>query len=160
MKKHFGKITVITILLLLATVATMVGYMATKANAAETYTNTYMFKNAGNFDYTYPEIVFVEWPSGNVADVVTGIASSSETWEDNDITPTQHSESDFHTFTTPPLASNKEWVMCICNAASADGSVETDTMKCFFYSPSTNRVTDGSIASTGGGIYTRPTPTQ
>lgn len=121
-----------------------------------TYTNQVMFRST----YAYPEVVFVEYPTGDIADASTGISSAAETWEGNDITATQHGESDFWTITTPPLPSNKEWVICICDAASVDGSVETDDMKIYFYSPSVNRVVDSSFPSSGGGIYTRQAPMQ
>ena len=159
MKTYKGKITVAAIILVIA--IGLVCYMAREARAATTYTNTFMFSTR-NFSgtYTYPEVVFVEFPSGNVANKTTGVAAVAETWENNDTTATQHAESDFWTVTTPPLASNKEWVICICAAASAGGSVETDTMECWFYSPAVNRVCDSSFPTTGGGIFTRPTPMQ
>ena len=162
MKKYYGKITVAAIVLVLVFAAIWIAaVLVNPVKAAEKYTNTFMFSTR-NFSgtYTYPEVVFVEFPSGNVANKTTGVAAVAETWENNDTTATQHAESDFWTVTTPPLASNKEWVICICAAASAGGSVETDTMECWFYSPAVNRVCDSSFPTTGGGIFTRPTPMQ
>lgn len=161
MKKYTGKIIVIgTILLLLVTAALLSPLLyAATSPGARTYTQPQMIRSM----VTYPEVVFIEWPTGHVVNVTTGVPAVGEHFEDNEMTDmAQHAESDFWTFTTPPLAGNKKWVMVICDASAADTAVETDLAKdttlCYFYNPKTNTLTEADLGSTGDGVFTRPAP--
>lgn len=163
MKKLSGKIAVSILVLLVVAAVWLAAVLTLPTHAADpgirTYTNKHMIRSM----VTYPEVVFVEWPTGHVVNVTTGIPALAETFEANEMTDmAQHAESDFWTFTTPPLAGNKQWVMVVCDAAAADGAAETDLAKsgtlCYFYDAKTNCVTDAGFASIGDGVYTRPAP--
>lgn len=164
MKKYYGKIMIWSILVLLVTAALFVGYMtpltiAATSPGARTYTRSFMIRSM----VTYPEVVFIEWPTGNVVNYSTGVPAAGEHFEDNEMDDmAQHGESDFWTFTTPPLAGNKKWVMVIADASAADTAVETDLAKvgtlCYFYNPKNNTLTEADLGSSGDGIFTRPAP--
>ena len=112
-------------------------------SAAEIPAQLFIFRG----DYANPYIILVNWANADIADKTTGTPAGGETWEANYIAASQHSQSDFWEAVFPPLNDNLEWLLCIGDAASP---TETDTVTCYPYSPTLNRVTSSEIATLKG----------
>lgn len=149
MKTRFGKITV-SIILLLATAAILVGYMATKAMAATNPARKLIFYGS----YTNPYVVFIDGDPtsstlGMVCDKTTGIAETSEAWATNAFTVgagiTVDDITGFCVSDTPTLPGDKWFIICIGDNASP---VKTDSLTNYYYNSHTQRVYDSSAPIT------------
>lgn len=142
MKKHIGKITITSFILLLTAILFIVGYMSSDAKAATIAAH----KTIIHGSYTNPYVVFfdaeITSPTcGAVRDKSTGIASTAETYAGNALAVgagiTLDSESNRWVVSVPPLpAGKKKTIMCICDNATP---VKTDIpFYQDFYDPSDN----------------------